>query len=90
MEKFWSSQSDVLAKTTEIQRLLERLSAGKRQAFDSLAGKNLLGDVFHEPIAITIEGMARRVKAALTLQITSLEPYDGSLSRAIDRATGQH
>jgi hypothetical protein len=24
------------------------------------------------------------------VQITSLEPYDGSLARAIDRATGQH
>jgi hypothetical protein len=86
----WSSQFDVLAKMTEIARLLERLSAGKRQAFDSLAGKNPLGDFFHALIAITIEGMARWVKAAATVQITSLKPYEGPLARAIDRATGQH
>ena len=86
----WSSQFDVLAKMEEVARLLERLSAGKRQAFDSLAGKNPLGDFFHALIAITIEGMARWVKAAAKVQITSLEPYNGSLARAIDRATGQH
>jgi hypothetical protein len=86
----WSSQFDVLAKMTKIARLLERLSAGKRQVFDSLAGKNPLGDFFHTLIAVTIEGMARWVKAAATVQITSLAPYDGSLTRAIDRATGQH
>ena len=86
----WSSQFDVLAKMTEVARLLERLSAGNRQAFDSLAGKNPLGDFFHALIAITIEEMARWVKAAATVQITSLEPYHGSLARAIDRTTGQH
>jgi hypothetical protein len=86
----WSSQFDVLAKMTEVARLLERLSAGKRQAFDSLAGKNPLGDFFHALIMITIERMARWVEAAETVQITSLEPYDGSLARAIDCATGQH
>src|SRR4029453_6748339 len=75
----WSSQFDVLAKLTEIARLLERLAAGKRQAFDSLAGKSPLGDFFHALIAITIERMARWVKAASTVQVTSLEPYDGSL-----------
>ena len=88
--EIWSSQFDVLAKMTEIAGLLERLSAGKRQAFDSLARKNPLRDFLHALVASTIEGMARRVKAAATAQITSLEPYDGSLARAIDRATGQH
>ena len=74
---------------TEVARLLERLSAGKRHTFDSLARKYPLGDFFHALIAITIEGMARWVKAAATVQITSLEPYDGSLARAIDRTTGK-
>ncbi len=63
----WSSQFDVLAKISEVARLLERFFAGKRQAFDSLAGKNPLGDFFHALIAITIEGMARWVKAAATV-----------------------
>jgi hypothetical protein len=86
----WSSQFDVLAEMTEIARLLERLSAGKRHAFDSLARENRLGDFFHALIASTIEEMTRWVKAAATVQIASLEPYDRSLARAIDRATGQH
>jgi hypothetical protein len=74
----------------EIASLLKRRSAGKRHAFDSPAGKNQLGYVLSGLVAMTIEGMARRVKAAAALQVTSLEPDHGTLARAIDRATGQH
>ena len=87
--ELWSSQFDVLAKATEIVRLLKWLSAGTRHALDSLAVKNPLRDFFEGFVVITIEGVARRVKTAAATQVASLEPYDGSLARAIDRATGQ-
>jgi hypothetical protein len=88
--EIWPSQFDVLAKTTEIARLLKRLSAGKRHAFDSLAGKDPLGDFLHGLFAIRIKSMARWVKATAATQITSLEPYHCSVSRAVDRAQRQH
>ena len=53
--EIWLSQFDVLAKIMEIAGLLERLSAAKRQAFNSLAGRNPLGDFFHALVTITIE-----------------------------------
>ncbi len=84
------SEFDVLAQQTEIVSLLERLSTGKRHAFDSIAGENPLADFFHQLVAIVIERMARRVKAAPAPQITSLEPDNGSLSWAINGTTGQH
>ncbi len=86
----WSSQFDVLAKMTKVARLLERLSPGERQAFDSLAGKNPLGDFFHRLIAITIERMAPWVEATATVQITPLEPYNGPFSGPVNGASRQH
>ena len=83
------SEFDVLAQQTEIVSLLERLSTGKRHAFDSIAGEDPLADFFHQLVAITIERMARRVKTAAAPQITSLEPDNRPLSGAINGATGQ-
>jgi hypothetical protein len=86
----WSSQFDVLAKTTEIARLLEWLAAGKRHAFDRVAGKNPFGNFFRGLVTITIEGVAGQVKAAATMQVTPLEPYHGPLSWTVDGASRQH
>jgi hypothetical protein len=76
------------SQPTEIASLLERLSAGKPHAFNSLARKNPLDDFFDGLVVIAIERV--RIKTAPAPQITSLKPYLGSLTGPIHRAMGEH